>query len=97
VSAISKRCLHCHAESSLAFAERALAEQYPDLNGKNYPGATGALQFSVQHLLDPTVTWELCSKHRRIQRAARAGLERTLREQVEADQRAWQERQGGAP
>jgi len=82
---ISKRCLHCHAESSLALAERELADPRAALTiGKNYPGAAGALQASMCHILNPQISWVMCAKHRRIQRAARAELEREDRARMEA-------------
>jgi hypothetical protein len=61
--------VHCHAESALALARKEL--EYPTALDKNYPGAMGVLESMTQHLLDPSVSWALCGKHRKAQRAAR--------------------------
>jgi hypothetical protein len=89
------RCLHCHAEEGLATAEATLAEQIVGI-GRNYPGAYGCMQSVVGRLTDPSVMWELCSKHKRELRANRATKDRELDEATDEQQRAWREGQGSS-
>jgi hypothetical protein len=78
-ASLFKRCPQCHAHAALT-----RARDMP------YPGGCGSLQASVELLLDPRYTWELCQPHRSARARARAELDRQLTAQVDADQRTWE-------